>query len=538
MHKLYGSGCPGSVYKCGISSGVNGCIIGPQDRLRGFASRFVLSGRCFYELTRGPRPASQPSPLLGTWEFVSARKSDGRENSAYVKAFKDKRYIKMVTPTHFIAVTIEPATGKITGAHGGGCFLGNGQLTEWPQYGTAPSWIRAKSVHFNVRFEDDKFVQSFEDGNAETWRRAKADDVTISDSRLGTENAITPPLVGTWEFVSARKPDGRENPAYAKAFKDKRQIKIITPTHFICVSIDPPTGKITGARGGPCLLGNGQLTEWSQYGTDPSRVQLVKGGHFKVRFEDDKFVQSSEDGSEETWQRAKAADVAPTAEDTSATANNSNAAQSKPRAALDPEKASQRGWIPLFDGKTLSGWTATVRSAGTRPDWSVAADGSIVGKGPVSHLFSPGVYTNLEFKAEAKVGARGNSGMYFRASPRPTPTGFPEGYEAQIENTGPDPNKTGSLWGFNKVAEQLVEDDTWFTQHVIAIGNRIVIKVNNRIVTDFVDANNTYRSGQLALQKNAGPALIRFRNVMVKALPADEALAWAEALKDMPDLTP
>ena len=93
------------------------------------------------------------------------------------------------------------------------------------------------------------------------------------------------------------------------------------------------------------------------------------------------------------------------------------------------------------------------------------------------------------------------------------------------------------MWGFNKVAEQLVEDDTWFTQHVIAIGNRIVIKVNNRIVTDFVDANNTYRSGQLALQKNAGPALIRFRNVMVKALPADEALAWAEARKDMPDLT-
>jgi hypothetical protein len=27
-----------------------------------------------------------------------------------------------------------------------------------------------------------------------------------------------------------------------------------------------------------------------------------------------------------------------------------------------------------------------------------------------------------------------------------------------------------------------------------------------------------------------------YRNVMVKPLPADEALAWAEARKDMPDL--
>ena len=251
---------------------------------------------------QGPAQSPAPSPLVGTWESISARKPDGRQNQAYVKAFKDKRYIKMITPTHFIAVTIEPTTGKISAAHGGPCLLGNGQFTEWPQYGTDLSWLRAKSVHFNVRFEDDKFIQSFEDGNEETWCRAKAADVAMADSRSETWNAITLPLVGTWEFVSARKPDGRENQAYAEAFKDKRQIKIITPTHFICVSIDPPTGKITGARGGPCLLGNRQLTEWAQYGTDPSRVQFVKGEHFKVRFEDDRFVQSSEDGSEVTWQ--------------------------------------------------------------------------------------------------------------------------------------------------------------------------------------------------------------------------------------------
>ena len=249
-------------------------------------------------------------PLVGTWEFVSAKTADGKENQAYLKAFKDKRYIKIITPTHFICVTIDPTTGKITGAHGGPCLLGNEQLTDWPQYATTPSWVQnAKGNHFKMRFDGDKFVQSFENGNEETWRRAKTVDVPATATRPGTEKAITLPLVGTWEFVSAKTADGKENQAYDKAFKDKRAIKMITPTHYICVYIDLTTRKITSAHGGPCLLGNGEITTWPQYGTDPWWVQGAKAIHFKVRFEGDKHFLSHENGKVETWCRAKAADV-------------------------------------------------------------------------------------------------------------------------------------------------------------------------------------------------------------------------------------
>ena len=202
-------------------------------------------------------------------------------------------------------------------------------------------------------------------------------------------------------------------------------------------------------------------------------------------------------------------------------------AQTDPGKLL-PEKPDEKGWIKLFDGKTLSGWTA--------PDpgnWQVK-DGVLVGEGSVSHLFSPNTYTNLEFKAEVQLNHSGNSGMYFRAA---LGKGWPKGYEAQVENTSSDPQKTGSLYNLNKIGEQLVPDDTWWTQHIVAIGNRIIIKVNDKIVTDFVDEKNTYTAGHFALQQHNPGSVVQYRNVMAKRLPADEKAAWAEAKKDMPEIS-
>lgn len=191
------------------------------------------------------------------------------------------------------------------------------------------------------------------------------------------------------------------------------------------------------------------------------------------------------------------------------------------------EKPGKNGWIKLFDGKTLSGWTAPDPS-----QWQMK-DGIVIGEGARSHLFSPNTYTNLEFKAEVKLNHSGNSGMYFRAAYGP---GWPKGYEAQVENTSSDPKKTGSLYNFTKVAEQLIQDDTWWTQHIVAIGNRIIIKVNDKIVTDFVDEKNTFQSGHLALQQHNLGSVVQYRNLMAKRLPSDEKAAWAEARKDMPDI--
>jgi hypothetical protein len=136
----------------------------------------------------------------------------------------------------------------------------------------------------------------------------------------------------------------------------------------------------------------------------------------------------------------------------------------------------------------------------------------------------------------------GNSGMYFRAA---LGKGWPEGYEAQVENSSPDPQKTGSLYSYaarnyqpppKPILEQLIPDDTWWTQHVIAIGNRIIIKVNDKIVTDFIDEHHTFKSGHLALQQHDPGSVVQYRNLMVKRLPSDETEAWKEVRKDLPEL--
>ena len=172
------------------------------------------------------------------------------------------------------------------------------------------------------------------------------------------------------------------------------------------------------------------------------------------------------------------------------------------------------GWVRMFDGKTLDGWKA----ANNPESWKVV-DGTITGDGPTSHLFwMVRECENCEFRAEVKLNLSGNSGMYVRAAFCP---GFPKGYESQVENTSPDPQKTGSLYSFSRVTEQLIQDDTWWTQDVIARGNHIVIKVNDKVVTDFVEEKNTYTKGYLALQQHNPGSIVQFRNLMMRPLPAE-----------------
>jgi hypothetical protein len=199
--------------------------------------------------------------------------------------------------------------------------------------------------------------------------------------------------------------------------------------------------------------------------------------------------------------------------------------QAQPAPAPLPEKSDGSGWVQLFDGDSLSGWTA--------PDpgkWELK-EGVLTGRGKTSHLFSPNTYTNLEFKGEAKLNHSGNSGMYFRAK---YGRGWPDGYESQVENTSPDPQRTGSLYNIKKNLKQLVEDDTWWTQHIVAIGDHIIIKVNDKIVVDCKDGKHRY--GHLALQQHDPGSVVQYRDLKVKRLSADEATALEEAKKDMPDI--
>ena len=182
------------------------------------------------------------------------------------------------------------------------------------------------------------------------------------------------------------------------------------------------------------------------------------------------------------------------------------------------DKKGEDGWVQLFNKKDLKGWK-------THPDepgmWTVE-DGVLIGRGDKrSHIFTErGDFKDFHYRVEAKISDKGNSGQYFRTMYM---AGYPKGYEAQINSTFPDPQKTGSLYGFVKITDQLVKPDTWFTQEVIAKGNHIIIKVNGKKVVDFVDEKNTYKQGHFAFQQHSpvkgGPASeVQIRKVEVKEL--------------------
>jgi hypothetical protein len=184
------------------------------------------------------------------------------------------------------------------------------------------------------------------------------------------------------------------------------------------------------------------------------------------------------------------------------------------------KREGKEGWIQLFDGKTLRGWCLPASQVG---DWKVV-DGVIVGRTKsVSHLFTErGDFDNFIFRIEAKISDKGNSGQYFRTK---LMDDYPRGYEAQINSTHPDPQRTGSLYGMARVTKMLVSPETWFTQTVIARGNHIIIKVNDEKVVDFVDKNNTYTRGHFAIQGHPpGPGMtesvVWVRKAEVKILPS------------------
>lgn len=169
------------------------------------------------------------------------------------------------------------------------------------------------------------------------------------------------------------------------------------------------------------------------------------------------------------------------------------------------------GWISLFDGKTLKGWKASEEPE----NWKVE-DGAIVGRGKRSHLFYiDKEFGDLEFKAEVKINKGGNSGMYFRTK---FEKAWPSGYEAQVNSSHTDPVRSGSLYNHAKIFDKLTNDDEWFTQHIIAKGNHIIIKVNGKTTVDYKDEKKTYSKGHIALQQHHDGSVVMYRKLMVKPL--------------------
>lgn len=191
-------------------------------------------------------------------------------------------------------------------------------------------------------------------------------------------------------------------------------------------------------------------------------------------------------------------------------------------------QTSEEGWIPIFDGETLNGWRAS-----ENPETFRVEDGVIVVHGPRAHLYYVGPvenhdFRNFEWKADVLTYPRANSGMYFHTEYQEE--GWPaKGYEVQVNNSGSDPRRTGSLYAVDDVSVAPATDGEWFTQHVIVQGDRIRVLVDGEEVVDYSEAPSAERaedmegrrlaSGTVALQGHDPESRVHYRNIMVRPLP-------------------
>jgi hypothetical protein len=183
----------------------------------------------------------------------------------------------------------------------------------------------------------------------------------------------------------------------------------------------------------------------------------------------------------------------------------------------------EEGFVPLFNGKDLTGWEGDAKL------W-VVEDGMLVGR-------SPGIKYN-DFLATAKsygdfvlryqirlVGGKGNTGLQFR-SKRVENSHEVAGYQADFA-----PGWWGKLYDEARrkkvLAEPKEEDikkvlkpDGWNDYEVRAEGAKITLTLNGLKTVEYTEADDKIpRTGIFATQiHSGGPMEVQFKNIRIKEL--------------------
>ena len=211
------------------------------------------------------------------------------------------------------------------------------------------------------------------------------------------------------------------------------------------------------------------------------------------------------------------------------------------------------GFVALFNGQDLAGWhgqeTADPRKFAAlsadekakqlardaedlKKHWRVE-NGEIVNDGQGVYLTTDKDYGDVELFVDFKIGPKGDSGVYLRGTPQVQIWDFTEPSYAKI---GADKG-SGGLWNNspgNPGKDPLVLADKpigqWNTFRIIQVGARTTVYLNGKLVVDHAILENYWDrakpippKGPIQLQTHGSE--IRWRNIKVREIPADEANA-------------
>ena len=202
------------------------------------------------------------------------------------------------------------------------------------------------------------------------------------------------------------------------------------------------------------------------------------------------------------------------------------------------------GFVPLFNGKDLSGWKGLVEDPPKRAKMTTveltkaqaAADelmrkhwkvqeGVLVFDGKGANLCTAQDYGDFEMYVDWKIDANADSGIYLRGTPQ-VQLWDPANPE-QLRH-GCDKG-SGALWNNKKNPRfPLVKADKpvgeWNRLNIKMVGEKVTIKLNDILVVDDVVFENywepekpIYSVGPIELQHHSHP--LYFKNIYIKELP-------------------
>jgi tRNA A-37 threonylcarbamoyl transferase component Bud32/lysophospholipase L1-like esterase len=213
-------------------------------------------------------------------------------------------------------------------------------------------------------------------------------------------------------------------------------------------------------------------------------------------------------------------------------------------------ESTEPGFIPLFNGKDLTGWQglvpinvrknmtpvqyqAAVKKANEEMQghWTVK-DGVLCYDGKNRNLQTVKDYGNFELSVDWKIGPNGDSGIYLRGNP-----------QVQIwdVNGKNNPKKVGSGGLFNNLKNPsnplMVADNPigqWNNFHIVMKDDKVTVKLNGKLVVDHTTMENHWERGLLLpargpieLQHHGGQ--LWFKNILIKELPETPIIAPRDA---------
>ncbi len=187
--------------------------------------------------------------------------------------------------------------------------------------------------------------------------------------------------------------------------------------------------------------------------------------------------------------------------------------------------AEAAGWVPLFNGRDLSGW----RNNGEEK-W-VVEDGTILCEstaGKYGYLTTEKTYRDFNLRLRFKGEKPGNSGVFFHShivgvDPQHGPD--IEGMQVEVDpNVG---NHTGGLyesggrgWVIQPTAEgerALKPVGEWNDLEVSVHGNHIVTRLNGVQIVDYTDPAPKYSEGVIGLQIHVGGGVrVRWKDLDIQ----------------------